>query len=293
MSLRVKKTRTNTTRKNMGITKLKKCPRSRRTGMESFKISCGKNLLLGYHTIKGAEETSTDKDDFVNVSLAKLSEYNKPVVVKAYDVKNFHLPLERRILERITGFRNTAKLICDFECDDDKQRYVDKMRTQMKFCGVGNDKLHFFVYEYIAHGDISDYLKTITDYDTIKHLILQLACVIIELESIYHIYHNDLNSGNLLIDTYAEDTIEYCIDGEPVYIPSHGIMPKLIDYGRSNFYDNRSGTNIWFDVIMILGVVHRYIRNEQYEKRLTAIAETVDMVLPRRMDYYNYLAGNL
>ena len=79
MSLRVKKTRTNTTRKNMGITKLKKCPRSRRTGMESFKISGGKNLLLGYHTIKGAEETSTDKDDFVNVSLAKLSDYNTPL----------------------------------------------------------------------------------------------------------------------------------------------------------------------------------------------------------------------
>jgi hypothetical protein len=77
MSLRVKRTRTNTTRKNMGITKLKKCPRSRRTGMESFKINCGINLL---NTIKGAEETSTDKDDFVNVSLHLLT-FQLPIYI--------------------------------------------------------------------------------------------------------------------------------------------------------------------------------------------------------------------
>jgi hypothetical protein len=120
----------NTTRKIDIVSKLRKCPRSRISGMESYKINCGKNLLLGYHnthlwTLKipttsvvmsdigdtdwvfdtpncerAAEETSIHKDDFVHVALSSLQDYTKPVVVKVYDEENFHLHIEQNILSK-------------------------------------------------------------------------------------------------------------------------------------------------------------------------------------------------
>ena len=67
----------NTTKKISLVEKLNKCPRSRINGMESYKINCGKNLLLGYYTIKASEETSMHKDEFVHVVLSKLKDYDK------------------------------------------------------------------------------------------------------------------------------------------------------------------------------------------------------------------------
>lgn len=78
--------------------------------METYKVNCGKNLLLGYESIKSAEETSNHKDDFVHVLLSSLSGYNKPVIVKVYDENNFHLKIELRILDKIQNYRNTANL---------------------------------------------------------------------------------------------------------------------------------------------------------------------------------------
>lgn len=75
----------NVTRKLSSFEKLNKCPRSRITGMESYKVNCVENLLLGYKTIK---------DDFVHVVLSKLKDYKDPVVVKVYDKDNFHLHIE-------------------------------------------------------------------------------------------------------------------------------------------------------------------------------------------------------
>ena len=184
----------NTTRKNAIFEKLHKCSRSRITGMESYKINCGKNLLLGYHTIKAAEETSTHKDDFVNIVLSRLRDYNKAVVVKIYDEDNFHLHIELNILQKVNGFRNTAYIICDFSCNDDK---ITKIKKQIRFCSNGFNRLHFFVYEYIAYGDVSDFLSKNNDVNIIKSLILQITCVIIQLASIYRIQHGELNNGNI------------------------------------------------------------------------------------------------
>ena len=269
----------NTTRKINILKILPKCPRSRITGMESYKINCGKNLLIGYNTIKASEETSIHKDDFVHVVLSKLHDYDEPVVVKVYDEYNFHLHIEMNILKKIDGFRNAPQLICDFSCNDDKNKYITKIRNQTRFCGNGSHKLHFFVYEYISHGDVSDFLTSNTVHiDTIKNLILQLTCVIMQLASVYRIYHGDINSGNILIDSTNEKNVDYCIDGETFVIESHGIMPKLIDYGRSNFYNsgNIPNQHVWFDIIMMLGVIYPYIQNNDLKpmKNFTRLADS-------------------
>ena len=294
---KTRKTKTqkkNTTRKTLVVEKLHKCSRSRITGMESYKINCGKNLLRGYHTVKAAEETSTHKDDFVHVVLSELKDYDKPVVVKVYDEDNIHLHIELNILKKVNGFRNTPRLICEFSCNDDKNKYITRIKKQISFCGNGLNKLHFFVYEYIAQGDISDFLNKTQEIDVIKSLILQITCVIIQLAEIYKVYHGDINSGNILVDATHENTVEYCIDDETFTIESQGIIPKIIDYGRSNFYKGTiPNDHIWFDVIMTLSVIYPYIKNDELKHKVFDISTKTDMALPSLKDYYIYIRDAL
>lgn len=168
------------------------------------------------------------------------------------------------------------------------------MKKQIRFCGKGLHKLHFFVYDYIAHGDISDFLNKNQEINVIKSLILQITCVIIQLASIYKIYHGDINTGNLLIDAINERTIDYCIEGETFIIESHGIIPKIIDYGRSNFYKGDiQNDHVWFDVIMTLGVIYPYLQNGDLKQKIYDISNKNDMYLPSLKDYYIYIRDNL
>ena len=283
------------TRKSVSMEKLNKCPRSRIVGMESYKINCGKNLLIGYHSIKASEETSTHKDNFVSIILSKLHDYDKPVVIKVYDENNFHLNIEKNVLEKVNGFRNTATLICDFACDDDKNKYIRKIKKQIRFCSKdGQNKLHFFIYEFIAHGDVSDYLGKPRTNDEIKSLILQIVCVIIQLAFIYRIYHGDINTGNILIDQIDDETVDYSIEDETFTIQSHGIIPKIIDYGRSNFYrEPISNNEVWFDVILALGVIYPYIQNIDLRQIVLDISKHTDLDLPSIKDYYRFIYSSI
>ena len=287
-------TRKNTTRKLPSFEKLPKTNGSRIFSMESYKINCDKNKLYGFKSIKAAEETSMHKDDFVHVVLSKLQDYDKPVVVKVYDANKIHLLLEKKILEKIRGYRNTARLICEFSCNDDKNNYITKITKQIKFCEKGTNNLYFFVYEYIAHGDISDYLQNTRKINSIKTLILQVVCVIIELAIIYKVCHGDLNSGNILINTTDEKMLEYRIGDEIVAIESHGIIPIIIDFGRSKFYGEPvSKMDIWYDIIMVISLINRYVKN--YDVNLVTI-ENIDpfeLDLPSIKDYYFYVRDAL
>jgi serine/threonine protein kinase len=266
----------NTTRKRkpnqLVLEKLPKCLGSRMYDMSSYKVNCGKDLLLGYTSIKSAEETSMHPDDFVHVIKSKLQDYKEPVVVKIYDSENRHLHSETRILEKITGYKNTARLICHFSCKDNKKNYFSKIIKPMKpiqFCANGSHSLHYFVFEYIANGDISTFFTKNTDKDVVKSFALQLTAVIIELASIYKISHGDINSGNIMIDTTEEKTLNYCIENETVTIETHGIIPKMIDYGKGLDYDDK--VPIMFvcdDIGSVLSVLNRYVQYEKTHKKI-------------------------
>ena len=292
--IKMKEQKRNKTQKICELEKLHKSPRSRIAGMETYKINCGKNMLIGYETIKGSEETSNHKDDFVHVVLSKLKDYDKPVVVKVYEEDNFHLHIELNILKKVRDFRNTATIICDFSCNDDKNKYITKIKKQIQFCGNGTNKLHFFVYEYIVNGDISVFLSKNQDIEIIKSIILQTTCVIIQLASIYKIYHGDINSGNILIDTISDDNINYCIEDETFVIKTHGFIPKIIDFGRSNFYKGAiKKDEIWFDIILMLGVVYHYIENVSLRQRILDISKSADLYLPSLKDYFIFIRDKL
>jgi serine/threonine protein kinase len=251
--------------------------------MKSYKVNCGKNLLLGYNSIKSAEETSMYPNDFVHVIKSKLENYNDPVVVKIYDSENRHLHSEIRILEKINGYKNTALLICHFSCKDNKKNYFSKIIKPMKpiqFCANGSQSLHYFVFEYIANGDISTFFTKTSDTNLIKSFALQLTAVIIELAVVYRIYHGDINSGNIMVDTTEEKTLDYCIETETVTIETYGIMPKMIDYGRSHFYIDKtvSPNVVVWDIIDVLMIVNKYAQvanniSNLYEIKFASVME--------------------
>jgi serine/threonine protein kinase len=260
--------------------KLPKCFRSRIHDMTSYRVNCGKNLLLGYNSIKSAEETSMYPNDFVHVVKSKLENYNDPVVVKIYDSENISLLREIKILERINGYRNTAILICHFSCKDNKNNYFSKIIKPIRFCTNGSHSLHYFVYEYIATGDISDFFTKNTDKPVIKSFVLQLIAVIIELAVVYRIYHGDINSGNIMVDTTEDKTLDYCIETETVTIETYGIMPKMIDYGRSHFYIDKtvSPNVVVWDIIDVLMIVNKYAQvanniSNLYEIKFASVME--------------------
>ena len=99
---------------------------------------------------------------------------------------------------------------------------------------------------------------------------------------------------NILIDDIDERTVEYCIEGETFIIESHGIIPKIIDYGRSNFYKGDiQNDHVWFDVIMTLGVIYPYLQNGDLKQKIYDISNKNDMYLPSLKDYYIYIRDNL
>jgi serine/threonine protein kinase len=266
----------NTTRKRkpnqLVFEKLPKTARSHIVGMETYKINCGKNLLLGYTSIKSAEETSMHPDDFVHVIKSKLENYNEPVVVKIYDSENGRLYTEINILKKVKDYRNTARLICHFSCKDDKTSYFRKIIKTMKpitFCSKGTHLLHFFVYEYIANGDISGFFTKNNDINLIKAMTLQITAVIIELALVYKVIHGDINSGNIMVDTTEEKTLDYIIDGKTVEIETYGWMPKMIDYGKSRIYTDRiiSPDDVWDDITNALNIIAHYT-NEKTKKNI-------------------------
>jgi serine/threonine protein kinase len=267
----------NTTRKRkpnqLVFEKLPKTARSHIVGMETYKINCGKNLLIGYKSIKAAEETSMHPDDFVHVIKSKLQDYNEPVVVKIYDSENGRLYTEINILKKVKDYRNTARLICHFSCKDDKTSYFRKIIKTMKpitFCSKGTHLLHFFVYEYIANGDISDFFTKNNDINLIKSMTLQITAVIIELALVYKVIHGDINSGNIMVDTTEEKTLDYTIDGKTVEIETYGWMPKMIDYGKSRFYTDRiiSPDDVWDDITSVLNIIAKYVQSEKTKKNI-------------------------
>ena len=150
------------------------------------------------------------------------------------------------------------------------------------------------MYEYIAFGDVSDFLEKNQESHVIKSIILQVACIVIQLASIYKIYHGDINSGNILIDITNEKNLDYCIEGQTFIIESYGIIPKIIDYGRSNFYKEVISNNeVWFDVILALGVIYPYIQNSKLKEVVLDISKKEDMQKESLKDYYMFLFDKL
>lgn len=265
----------NTTRRMPVFHHLKKTHRSRIVGMQTYKVNCGKTLMLGMKKNENA-----------------LHDYDTPVVVKIYDKHKLFLWNNERIFKKIYNYRNNVKLICDFSCDDETDEYIIKLKKYLSKCNITDDLGHIFIYEYISYGNIYSFFTKNKDIRIIKNIILQIVCLMIQLGEKYGICHGEIYSGNILIQSINEKTIEYQIDDETFTIETYGVMPKVTDYGRSRLMEKVPVYMILQYVIDTLCLINKYIKDAPFKKNIYDICvSNIDNTIEFKnsKDFYIYL----
>lgn len=96
------------------------------------------------------------------------------------------------------------------------------------------------------------------------------------------------------IDTISDNTIIYRIEDNEITIQTYGIMPKIIDYGRSKFYTGDISPNdVWDDITIALAVIYNYIENAELKKNIYNIYNGFDIKFSSIGECYLYVQDNL
>ena len=237
-------------------------------GGNQIEASCKNNEITGMQSIKSSDETGDEPNEFVHVIKSVLDNYNKPIVVKIHDSVSYFVDKEITALHKLSDFEHSVKKICDFSCLDDKARWKYMINSPIKFCNHKKDKLHFIVLEYIENGDIDLFFSKNPPKETICSLFLQIEFAIMILALDYKMSHGDLHSGNILISSTEKSRIHYRVLGKEYRITSYGILPKLIDYGRSTNYKGKIFPSyILDDIYTCLSILVIYIRDEELKTK--------------------------
>jgi len=247
-------------------------------GMVFDKANCLNRSLIAYNSLKTGEDNTNSRTsegwsltDFGHVLMASLDGYDGPVIIKVCAI-DFNLKREQIALSAIETFPHHAKVICDFSCNDDQKRWLKSISAPTKLC-IGNKPLHFFVIEYIHNGDLKTYITQITDdTDKLRSILEQIMYCFIELAQKYNIYHGDIHSGNILIDSTDEEHSIHIINEQERKVKTHGKVPKLIDFGRSGLYNSpATDSEIVFELNVALCVCIHYIQNKNIRDKLNSI----------------------
>jgi serine/threonine protein kinase len=245
--------------------RLSKKSRSRLLNIETYKISCANNEIIGKKTLKSADES----DDFVHVIQSVLQKYNVSVILKIHEADDKYLLNKELVaLKKLINFENSVKYICDFSCMDNKDRWFKQINKPTKFCNQKEDKLHFIVMEYIENGDLhADFFDKNPSKSELQSVFLQIALAIAILGFEYKMYHGDLHCGNILLDNTDDEYITYKVSGKEYNIKSNGYLPKLVDYGRSGFYIGRIHAKyVLEDIYLIFNSMSNWTKDPEYKK---------------------------
>ena len=206
----------------MSVTFLKKKYDTFQRGSGKFYLNCSKRITKESPTTESwlkilRELKPTNfKDD--NRVLLGVLEKHKNVVIKIGESMNlkkeydFCELLEQR---RVDGF---VKFICYFSCNDN---YKDHHGSTSTLCNGPGNKMKCLVMKYYLHGSIRDKKWTKDNFHILKSLLSQSVIAIINAYQMCGIIHNDLNGGNILIDTTKKSTL--------YDIPTHGYKIVIMD----------------------------------------------------------------
>lgn len=228
---------------------------------------CKSNKLLGINTIKGYEETGIDADDFVHVIQTIMKDYDEYTIVKIYDDRSISLKREMKAFEKLHSFRNSVRMICNFVCMDEKERWKTRITSPITFCNNKTDKLRFVVMEYIDGGDAGMYLSNNKSYEIVNDFFIQLTMIIANLMYDYKIMHGDLNTGNILLTSTKQKQIEYKINGDIYRVKSHGIIPILCDFGRCIHCRTIETEYMMDDIMIAIAACSNYIQDKQLKHK--------------------------
>ena len=236
---------------------------SRFKDVSTYKLLCDDpENFKGIKSLKSAEEVGSGPNEFTHVLLSKIRDTKEKCIIKIHRSENPFLSKEIGIMSQLSDYKNIVQFVCTFNCKGNKDMFMKPIEKPMKYlCAAnGNVDLTFIVMEYIANGDVEQVLS-ITNKAKLRSLILQTALIIIELGTIYHVFHGDLNSGNILVKPTHKKTLTYTVYGKEHVVETMGIRPVLIDFGRGGYYDQRSKNkrNIIEDILTMILVFSSYI----------------------------------
>lgn len=277
------------------ITNKKRAKRSRKQtvilyGGNDIEKSCKKREIVGTRTIKSADEAGMERDNFVHVLESYMTKTKLPVIVKIHDSEGVFVRRELRAYESLKGFENSVQKICDFSCMDEKARWEYMIDSPVSFCNNKTDSLHFFVLEYIEDGDIYNFFDKLPPKNVICSFLLQCTLAIAVMAYKYHISHEDLNSGNVLVGKTDKTRMHYKILDKEYRIPTYGITPKFVDYGFSSEYMNTPNVNdILSDVYTCIGSMASYIRDPELKSKIVRFVD--QNVLKRDVDFEYVIMG--
>ena len=196
-------------------------------------------------------------------------------------------------MTQLSDYRNIVQFVCTFNCKGQKEMFMKKIKQPIQeVCSDDGDvDLTFIVMEYIVNGDIEKILN-LRNTEKLRSLVLQTALIIIELGTLYHVFHGDLNSGNILVKSTNKKEMKYIVYGKEYIVQTIGIRPVFIDFGRGGFYDPRSKNkrNIIEDILTVLLVFSSYVIIPELKDRMRDVASRyakstkVDNLL---LDIYN------
>lgn len=244
--------------------------------VSTYQVLCDDpNNFKGIKSLKSADEVGSGPNEFTHVLLSKIAHKQEKCIIKIHRAENPFLSKEIGIMSQLSNYKNIVQIVCTFNCKGTKDMFMKHIEKPMKhLCSSHGDvDLTFIVMEYIANGDVEQVLS-MNNKPKLQSLILQTAFIIIELGTLFNVFHGDLNSGNILVKTTNKKTLSYTVYGKEHIVETVGIRPVLIDFGRGGYYDPRSKNkrNIIEDILTMLLVFSSYIVIPELKDAMRKIA---------------------
>ena len=117
------------------------------------------------------------------------------------------------------------------------------------------NQLVVLIAEFVDSGDIADFLNNKTDEmsdteltELLRAMIFQVIYTLAVLQERFKFMHNDLHTGNVLIQSVKNikknEVIEYTFKGQKYFVPRLPFIPKLWDFDFATTFDSDEFENI-------------------------------------------------
>lgn len=201
-----------------------------------FKTYCeDKKNVIGWIQATKTLQTSYKYDKRGHVAIAIINEYpDLNFIIKIQTAGHRLTNNEIQVLKELQHVHYVVRYICDFVCTDKELKWKKKIKKPITVCGDGENVIHVLLMEYVDNGSLYDYVQDhVISHNEFISIVRQLYLDIIDMSINHHIFHGDINGGNILLDITDESYVSYNIKGRNLKVPTVGVLPVFTDFENS------------------------------------------------------------